>query len=104
MKFNFILFACTVVTLFICSLTNRQEMSSSLMDSLVQNTKYITRNGDNEQQSACELKCRSEQQALVSCVDFIRSEKNHGYSSSPQSCLAPAVSAWTKCCSEANES
>mmetsp|Transcript_5786 Transcript_5786/g.12550 ORF Transcript_5786/g.12550 Transcript_5786/m.12550 type:complete len:96 (+) Transcript_5786:31-318(+) len=63
--------------------------------------------------TACERLCSSQQKALVACVDSIRAARsnreddestNDEASSSSQApaCLSMAVSAWTKCCEEAN--
>ena len=70
----------------------------------------------------CQLKCPTEQKALVSCVDSIRAARASGSSggdggevrlgsseaedavtTTTPACLLPAVEAWTKCCSEANQ-
>jgi hypothetical protein len=66
--------------------------------------------------NVCQLKCPMEQKALVSCVDSIRAARassddgGEGMASAEKAvttttpaCLLPAVEAWTKCCSEANQ-
>ena len=79
----------------------------SLMDTLVSNAKYMPQNieSDRSKPSACELNCKTEQLAIKDCVTSIQGLRE-GKPQSPkdaQSCLAPAVSAWTKCCQDANE-
>ena len=70
-------------------------------------------------ESACAKLCSNEQKALVSCVDSIRAakeartadgeggaddeESSSSSSEDSQACLPMAVSAWTQCCTEANE-
>jgi len=69
---------------------------ASLQDQFAENAKYMPQEGDKEV-SACQLECGEQQKAVVTCVDSIR--ENGG---SSNACLAPAVQAWTKCCTEAN--
>ena len=60
--------------------------------------------------SACETKCRSQQEALAACVTAIRDARESApgaeneTSSDPieTACLAPRIAAWTECCSKAN--
>lgn len=99
----------------------------SLFDSLVQNAKFVqadnpdvnsTNNANGHEvdllknkggePSACELQCKKEQAAIVSCMNFIQDqreashESESGSSSIDNKCLSPAVMAWTTCCSTAN--
>jgi hypothetical protein len=67
---------------------------SPLMDLLAQNASFMPKDG-SEKQSACQLQCMPQQQALVACVESIRESGN-------KSCLHNAVHVWTKCCTEAN--
>ena len=56
--------------------------------------------------SACELKCHAEQTALNSCIESIRTSNEENVDkqqASSTTCLNDTVSAWTKCCSLANE-
>mmetsp|Transcript_11630 Transcript_11630/g.24527 ORF Transcript_11630/g.24527 Transcript_11630/m.24527 type:complete len:128 (-) Transcript_11630:455-838(-) len=77
-------------------------------------------NGNETEPTACQKECRSEQKALVACVDSIRSAKlaassesseiskessrlsHEGSSSATPECLPLAVAAWTRCCEDAN--
>jgi hypothetical protein len=72
---------------------------------------------ESNDNNICQLKCPMEQKALVSCVDSIRAARassddgGEGMASAEKAvttttpaCLLPAVEAWTKCCSEANQS
>jgi hypothetical protein len=71
------------------------SIMASLMGQFVENAKYMPQEGDKEV-SACQLECKEQQTAVVACVDSIREEGK------TSACLAPAVQAWTKCCTEAN--
>lgn len=69
---------------------------TSLLENLVENAKFMPQEGDDgTAPSPCQLQCTLQQQTLVSCVGSIREGGDN-------TCLAPAVSAWTKCCTEAN--
>jgi hypothetical protein len=68
---------------------------ASLMGQFVENSKYMPQEGDKEV-SACQLECKDQQKSVVACVDSIREEGK------TSACLAPAVQAWTKCCTKAN--
>lgn len=70
-----------------------------MIETLVENAKYIQQD-EVTGPSACEIKCKDEQAALVSCMDSIRS---HPDESAPKTCLAPVVAAWTECCAKAND-
>lgn len=80
----------------------------SLFDTLVENAKYMpadeVNNGNpqKEESSACELKCKEQQAALVSCMESIRQGNEENQQSVNKQCLLPSVAAWTDCCSKAN--
>ena len=93
----------------------------SLTQILEENAKYIhstdgnnNSNNSNTSPSSCQLNCAAEQNEVIRCVDSIRSSSSSSDNDSsshkdtkPQiqsSCLLEVVSAWTKCCAEANES
>ena len=80
------------------------DASPSIIDTLIDNAKYIP---DPEAAgeggtSACEVKCREQQAALVSCMESIRQQNEDSTSTTKSKCLAPAVSSWTECCAKAN--
>lgn len=79
--------------------------SPSLIETLIENSKYISSNEVNEP-SACETRCQTQQAALVSCMESIRQQQHHNNEESPagerNKCLSPAVAAWTECCANAN--
>lgn len=90
----------------------------SLTQILTDNAKYINspdgNNNVNASPSPCELKCATEQKEVIRCVDSIRSpsssdsgddtsNKNTKQQQIQPSCLLEVVSAWTKCCAQANE-
>jgi len=84
-------------------------MSSSVIETLVENAKYMPQEeGDgNGQASACETQCQPQQAALVACMNSIRDSKESGSSvdeNETNACLAPSIAAWTGCCSEAEAS
>lgn len=99
--------------------TADDSSSSGLMDMLVAGNAQIM---DARESSACEEQCRTEQAAIVACIDSIRSAREShegnitgtsntaddsesaGHTSGKVECMAPAVAAWTKCCSDANNS
>ena len=70
-----------------------------------------------KEQSACELQCQSQQDALTACMTAIRDAREMAFqkdgdgdsgdssfdiSKVDTSCLAPSVASWTECCSKAN--
>jgi len=68
------------------------------MSTLIANGQLIGASStESEGPSPCQLNCETEQTELKSCLDRIRSTQDN-------SCLSNCVAAWTKCCSEANES
>lgn len=88
--------------------------SGDLMSTLMANAQVV-RGGESS--SPCEKQCRTEQAAIVECIDGIRaaresdgsntatdSSSDPAHSSGKVECLAPVVAAWTKCCSDANNS
>lgn len=80
----------------------------SIMETLIDNAKYMPQNveSDSSKPSACELKCEAEQLAIKDCVTSLQELTEEGKphsSKGAKSCLTSAVSAWTKCCQEANE-
>jgi hypothetical protein len=70
-----------------------------MIETLVENAKYIQQE-EGTGPSACEIKCKDEQAALVTCMESIRSNPDE---SGPKTCLAPVVAAWTECCAKAND-
>lgn len=78
------------------------------METLVENAKYVE---TDQSSSKCALECKPQQSELVSCMASIqnaREQATDGDLSEKEmkemnSCLAPAVAAWTACCSKANE-
>jgi len=88
-----------------------ESPSPSLIETLVTNAQYMPT--DNKP-SKCEEICYREQEAIVSCVNYIRDASvtpDHGSDDSPSThstdrtksaCLAPAVALWTDCCTKAN--
>ena len=79
-------------------------MSSPMIETLVENSKYINQGQEADGPSACETQCKSQQDALISCMDSIRDAKENGSSTDEKAnaCLAPSVASWTACCSKAN--
>lgn len=85
--------------------------TSVMMETLVENAKYMPsqqQKGD-AQPSACELKCQTQQAALVSCMKSIRQSQSQSQPSlegsvdtNAKACLAPSIAAWTDCCAKAN--
>ena len=86
-------------------------MEASLSETLTKNAQFIP----NDNKTKCEENCKSEQEALVSCLNSIRdaseiSPQSHDSDESPKSsnpqtensCLLRMVSSWTECCSKAN--
>lgn len=69
--------------------------SPNLMESLVESTVDIGNSFTNEKPSACQVRCKHEQLAVVHCVDTVRE-------SGDTSCMNIVVQAWTKCCADAN--
>mmetsp|Transcript_24094 Transcript_24094/g.37184 ORF Transcript_24094/g.37184 Transcript_24094/m.37184 type:complete len:87 (+) Transcript_24094:110-370(+) len=68
------------------------------MSTLIANGQIIgASSAESEGPSPCQLNCEAEQTELKACLDRIRSTQDN-------SCLSNCVAAWTKCCSEANES
>ena len=75
-------------------------------------------NTSNQKPSACEVQCKSQQEALATCMNSIRDARerifqqtnNNGEENSSSvdssmvdtTCLAPSVASWTECCSKAN--
>lgn len=84
-------------------------MDSSVIQTLVENAKYMPQNNDNdndssESGSACESKCQTQQAGIVSCMSSIRDAREKGNDSNDtNACLAPSVAAWTECCARAND-
>ena len=86
----------------------------SFMDQLIANAKMMPDSSESSSSppspSPCEVKCVTEQDSLSVCIESIRSareaeakdDSTTSTSSNAQRCLAPAVTAWTKCCSDAN--
>mmetsp|Transcript_6003 Transcript_6003/g.8908 ORF Transcript_6003/g.8908 Transcript_6003/m.8908 type:complete len:86 (-) Transcript_6003:231-488(-) len=77
---------------------------SSIIETLVENAKYMPQ-GDENEPSACEVKCQTQQSALVDCMNSIRDKQESGSAEDnkhPNACLAPSVASWTACCSAAN--
>ena len=73
----------------------------------------------DQEPSACEKRCQSQQTALAACMNAIRDAREDEANRSPASrdfhdgeevdigkvdtsCLAPSVAAWTECCTRAN--
>lgn len=77
------------------------------METLVENAKYVE---TNQSSSKCELECKPQQSELVSCMASIQNAREQAADGDlsekeikeMNSCLAPAVAAWTACCSKAN--
>mmetsp|Transcript_14199 Transcript_14199/g.30814 ORF Transcript_14199/g.30814 Transcript_14199/m.30814 type:complete len:106 (-) Transcript_14199:438-755(-) len=90
--------------------------SGDLMSALMANAQVVR--GGESSSSPCEKQCRTEQAAIVECIEGIRSARESdgsnttatdsssdpAHSSGKVECLAPVVAAWTKCCSDANNS
>uniref|UniRef100_A0A6V2GA40 Ubiquinol-cytochrome C reductase hinge domain-containing protein n=2 Tax=Ditylum brightwellii TaxID=49249 RepID=A0A6V2GA40_9STRA len=68
----------------------------------------------SDPKTSCAVQCHMEQERLVSCMDSIRAarlnengteekELEEPNSMTESSCLAPAIAAWTQCCTEANK-
>ncbi len=76
----------------------------SLIDTLIDNAKYIPNAQAFEEPSPCELKCKAQQTALVACMETIRqtNDSNSDQTKVDSHCLVSSVSAWTECCSKAN--
>mmetsp|Transcript_4734 Transcript_4734/g.4884 ORF Transcript_4734/g.4884 Transcript_4734/m.4884 type:complete len:126 (-) Transcript_4734:329-706(-) len=83
----------------------------SLINATLSNTSPAS-DMRNEEKSKCELLCQKEQRLLVACVDSMRPKSNESNESNEQSegkqqgpsCLGSSLSAWSKCCSEAENS
>ena len=81
---------------------------SPLIDTLVENSKYMPQNDDTSSKpTKCETECELQQAALVKCMNFIRDTKEtdaaaSSNSSADNSCLGPSISAWTECCTKAS--
>lgn len=74
------------------------------METLVENAKYVE---THQSSSKCELECKPQQSELVSCMASIQNAREQAADGDlnekeMNSCLAPAVAAWTACCSKAN--
>jgi len=85
-------------------------MSSPLIETLVENAKYMPQEDDasgSGQPSKCEVECQPQQAALVACMNSIRDDRENNRSDTDDNgnanaCLAPSVAAWTECCTLAN--
>lgn len=84
----------------------------SLIETLLDNANYMPSHDNdakNKEPSACEIKCQVQQAALVKCMASIQLQNEHTDDASKEdqrvdnSCLAPAVAAWTDCCTKAND-
>ena len=91
---------------------------NALMEMLAANSQVVgaAKPGDASN-SQCAKQCQSQQAAIVACIDSIRAaresssgaaaataaeESGPTHTAGKVDCLAPAVAAWTKCCSDAN--
>lgn len=84
------------------------DIPASSIGDLLQNADFVSSLHDNEKDgkpSACEVKCSSQQTALVACMDIIRQQSETSDAKSNRAvnaCLSPSVTAWTECCSKAS--
>ncbi len=79
-------------------------MASTMMENLVENAKFMS--AADEGNNKCETECKVQQDAIVTCMNSIREQRESDSNSNEKeitSCLSPVVSAWTECCSKANE-
>lgn len=90
---------------------------NALVEMLAANAQVVgaAKPGDASN-SQCAKQCQRQQAAIVSCIDSIRAaresssgaaaptteESDPTHTAGKVDCLAPAVAAWTKCCSDAN--
>jgi hypothetical protein len=83
--------------------------TTPLVDTLVENAKYMPQANDNNgQPSKCETECQSQQTSLVTCMNLIRDAKEKVNDTSSNNndvnpCLGPSIAAWTDCCTKASE-
>ena len=91
-----------------------EDPTSSAVLSMIDAAAAASPAAVEEEPTACQKECTSQQKALVLCVDSIRSARladasdvhgegdNQDSSSTPE-CLPMAIAAWTTCCQEAND-